>query len=155
MGQQILTPIARPRAYRAYNIDLGAQVCEAIGNGMLLHQIAKLPGMPSAATIYSWIGKHAEFRDMYEAAMMARFDLACVKLEALAKGEPGEELGRSLARIKTLQWIMIKRLPRIYGEPAQAALVAAAAPATPQQLPEVHWLEDRRKQREAATSLLS
>jgi hypothetical protein len=28
---------------------------------MLLHQIAKLPGMPSAATIYSWIGKHAEF----------------------------------------------------------------------------------------------
>jgi hypothetical protein len=146
MGQQILTPIARPRAYSAYNIELGAQVCEAIGNGMLLHQIAKLPGMPSAATIYSWIGKHAEFREMYEAALMARFDLACEKLEALAKGEPGEELDRSKYRASILQWIMAKRLPRIYGEPAQAAPVAAAAPATPQQLPEVHWLADRRKQ---------
>jgi hypothetical protein len=121
MGQQILTPIARPRAYSAYNIELGAQVCEAIGNGMLLHQIAKLPGMPSAATIYSWIGKHAEFRDMYEFAMMARFDLMCEELKAISDGKPGEELDRSLARIKTLQWIMAKRLPRIYGEPARAA----------------------------------
>ena len=147
MGQQILTPIARPRAYSAYNIELGAQVCEAIGNGMLLHEVSRLPGMPCAATIYSWVSKHAEFAVMYEAALMARFDLTCEELKAIAKGEPGEELDRSLARIKTLQWIMTKRLPRIYGEPAQAAPVAAAAPATPQQLPEVHWLAERRKQK--------
>jgi hypothetical protein len=57
MGQQILTPIAQPRACSAYNIELGAQVCEAIGNGMLVHEIAQLAGMPSAATIYSWIDK--------------------------------------------------------------------------------------------------
>ena len=119
MGRQILTPIARPRAYSAYNIELGAQVCEAIGNGMLLDEIAKLPGMPSAATIYSWISKHPEFAVMYEAAMMARFDLACEELLAIAKGEPGEELERSQTRIKTLQWIMTKRLPRIYGEPSR------------------------------------
>jgi hypothetical protein len=68
MGQQILTPIARPRAYSAYNIELGAQICEAIGNGMLLDEIAKLPGMPSVATIYSWVRKHADFAVMYEAA---------------------------------------------------------------------------------------
>ena len=117
MGQQILTPIARPRTYSAYNIELGAQVCEAIGNGMLLDQIAKLPGMPSAATIYSWASKHAEFAVMYEAALMARFDLACEELEAIAKCEPGEELDRSKMRTKTLQWIMTKRLPRVYGEP--------------------------------------
>jgi hypothetical protein len=48
MEQQILTPIARPRAYSAYNIELGAQICEAIGDGMLVHEIARLPGMPSA-----------------------------------------------------------------------------------------------------------
>jgi hypothetical protein len=58
---------------------------------------------------------------MYEAALMARFDLACEELKAIAKGELGEELDRSQTRIKTLQWIMTKRLPRIYGEPAQAA----------------------------------
>ena len=116
MGRQILTPIARPRAYSAYSIELAAQVCEAIGNGMLLDEIAKLPGMPCAATIYSWISKHPEFAVMYEAAMMARFDLACEELLAIAKGEPGEELERSQTRIKTLQWIMTKRLPRIYGE---------------------------------------
>jgi hypothetical protein len=45
-----------------------------------------------------------------------------------------------------LQWIVTKRLPRIYGEPAQAAPVAAAAPATARQLPKVHWLDDMRKQ---------
>ena len=119
MGRQILTPVARPRAYSAYSIELGAQVCEAIGNGMLLDEIAELPGMPSAATIYSWIRKHAEFAVMYEAAMMARFDLACEELLAIAKGEPGEELERSQTRIKTLQWIMTKRLPRVYGEPSR------------------------------------
>src|SRR5262249_32737842 len=87
MEQQILTPTARPRAYSPYNIELGAQICEAIGDGMLLDEIAKLPGMPGASTIYSWIDKHAEFAVMYEAAMMARFDLACEELKAIAKGE--------------------------------------------------------------------
>jgi hypothetical protein len=109
---------------------------------MLLDEIAKLPGMPSAATIYSWIDKHPEFAVMYEAAMMARFDLTCEELLAIAKGEKTEivtkteetngkvttrtvyetePVERSQTRIKTLQWIMTKRLPRIYGEPAQAA----------------------------------
>jgi hypothetical protein len=141
MGQQILKPTARPRAYSAYNIELGAQVCEAIGNGMLLHQIAKLPGTPSASTIYSWIGKHAEFAVMYEAAMMARFDLACEELLAIAKGQTRaivttekdakgeitkttvtqevEPVEHSKVRIDTLKWIMQKRLPRIYGEPSR------------------------------------
>jgi hypothetical protein len=146
MGQQILTPIARPRAYSAYNIELGAQVCEAIGNGMLVHQIAKLPGMPSAATIYSWVGKHTEFAVMYEAALMARFDLACEELLAIAKGEPGEELDRSQTRIKTLQWIMTKRLPRVYGEPVQQS-VQPPTPAQPMHVPRepVHWLDERRR----------
>jgi hypothetical protein len=56
MGQQILTPTARPRAYSAYNIELGAQICEAIGDGMLLDQIAKLPGMPSGG----WMRRNAD-----------------------------------------------------------------------------------------------
>jgi hypothetical protein len=140
MGQQILTPKARPRAYSAYNIELGAQVCEAIGNGMLLDEIAKLPGMPSAATIYSWIRKHAEFAVMYEAALMARFDLSCEELLSIAKGEKTEvvtkteatngkvntktvyetePVERSKVRIDALKWIMTKRLPRIYGEPSR------------------------------------
>ena len=134
-------PTARPRAYSAYNIDLAAQICEAIGNGMLVVEIAKLPGMPSAATINSWIRKHAEFAVMYEAAMIARFDLACEELLAIAKGQTRaivttekdakgeitqttvtqevEPVERSKVRVDTLRWIMQKRLPRIYGEPSR------------------------------------
>jgi hypothetical protein len=102
---------------------------------MLVHQVAKLPGMPSASTIYSWIDKHAEFAVMYEAAMMARFDLTCEELLAIAKGEKEEvvttteedgktttktvsqvePVDRSKVRVDTLKWIMTKRLPRIYG----------------------------------------
>jgi len=141
MGQQILTPIVRPRAYSTYNIELGAQVCEAIGDGMLLDEIAKLRGMPSAATIYSWIGKHPEFAVMYEAALMARFDMDCETLKAIAKGQThpyvkqtkdkkgnvtetttthvSEDIECSRLRIETMKWIMTKRLPRIYGEPSR------------------------------------
>jgi hypothetical protein len=93
MGQQILTPKARPRAYSAYNIELGAEVCEAIGNGMLVHQIAKLSGMPSAATIYSWISKHAEFAVLYEAALIGavRSDLRGIARHR--QGRTGRKVG--------------------------------------------------------------
>jgi hypothetical protein len=89
---------------------------------------------------------------MYEFALMARFDLMCEELKAIADGKPGEELDRSLARIKTIQWIMQKRLPRVYADTPPVVVAAPAAQPQTTQLPEVHWLEDRRKQREAATS---
>jgi hypothetical protein len=78
---------------------------------------------------------------MYEAAMMARFDLACEDLLAIAKGETRaivttekdakgeitkttvtqevEPVESRKVRIDTLKWIMTKRLPRIYGEPSR------------------------------------
>jgi hypothetical protein len=98
--------------------------------------------MPSASTIYSWIDKHAEFAVMYEAAMMARFDLTCEELKAIAKGETydvvstmrdsagkvtssktvtgeREPVESRKLRIDTLKWIMQKRLPKVYGEPSR------------------------------------
>ena len=159
MAMQLIIAPSKPGRPSTYDAELAAQVCEAIGNGWLVHQIAELPGMPSAATVYRWVGDHPEFDKMYHAAMMARFDLACEELKSIAKGQPvdavavvdesqdgegdGEKsekvsvqraikiegLNRSKVRIETMKWILAKRLPKVYGEPVQQVIVQAPAQA--------------------------
>lgn len=175
----ILLPARQPVAYSE---QLGAEVCRLIADeGKTLRQIAKIDGMPSTMTILRWKAKHPEFKELYDYAMQARWDHGCEEMIAIAKGEPGEDyiaklqaekdkaegivsarapdepIQRSRLRIETHQWIMAKRQPKIYGEPAQGAVAAPAEDDTTPQTNKaeatvIKWLDEARanKQKGAA-----
>ena len=131
-----------------YSPEIGAKICDAIGAGLTLRQIAEQEDMPSTATIMRWAGKHDDFREMYQFALMALFDEWTHEMVKIAAGEPGliperdengdpeadsasikgvkQTIQRSRLEIETRFRIMAKRLPKVYGEPAATAAPAEA-----------------------------
>lgn len=148
-----LAVIRRPTSYTD---ALGAKICDQIADGKTLREVAASRNMPSSATIMRWVGKNPEFREMWGFALMARFDEWANELRKIAAGQPGDvaetceddsdktvrvagvkqTIQRSRLEIETMQWIMGKMLPKVYGEPAQSAapveVPAIAAPLATQ-----------------------
>ena len=157
-------PVSRRGRHCTYTDDLAEEICERIGNGDTLRKIGSDPRMPSAATICRWVGKYPEFKIMYDAALIAKFDERTKDLEDIAADAKNdydvvapaaenaiptvrlnkEAIERSKLRVSVLQWIMAKELPHKYGEavpqqviiaPPAPIVVAAANPAQPAQSP--------------------
>jgi hypothetical protein len=161
----------RPKGGRPteYSLELATRICEQLGQGKLLCEIASEGWMPHAATIYRWLHTHAsEFKPMYDAALMARFDLYCEELKSIAKGEPGdvidttqedtdegtkvliregkaESIQRAKLRIETLKWIMGKRLPQVYAEQPTVVVAPTQAAVAQEKRPIFEWMEAYRQ----------
>jgi hypothetical protein len=133
------------RAYRrrgtCYTPELATRILEEIVDGRSVRQIARMPGMPSASTIYLWIetdrdGFAARFHqarrwhlmgvadEMREIADDGRNDF----MEQRARdGDPAathysETAKRSRLRIDVRRWTLAKEMPEVYGKgPAAAA----------------------------------
>jgi hypothetical protein len=163
----------RPKGGRPteYSLELATRICEQLGQGKLLCEIASEDWMPHAATIYRWLHTHPEFKPMYDAALMARFDLYCEELKSIAKGEPGdvidtsdeedeegnatvtiregktESIQRAKLRIETLKWIMGKRLPQVYADQPTVVVAPTQAAVTQEKRPIFEWMEAYRQQK--------
>lgn len=57
-----------------YTPELAAKFCAAIADGGTLRSVCKKAGMPSKATVFRWLGEHADFVTMYEKATDERTD---------------------------------------------------------------------------------
>lgn len=143
-------PVGRPTLY---SIELAGEICARLGNDEKLHDICKDEHMPHPATVYVWLARHAEFREIYEAALLAKFDKRAEELIAIADDASGdfetvtdadgiptvrenkESLGRTDRRLATRMWVMAKELPRKYGPPAAPAAASAATDEVPQIAP--------------------
>lgn len=152
-----MLPKKTPRR-RGYDEEIAEEICERIADGEKLKTICADARMPARATVFRWQHDHPEFAVMFDCALMARFDDRTDELEEIAKDgsddwvaeadKPGEiptvrpnkeSLGRSELRIKTLQWIMAKGLPKKYGDQPRAQASVPEAPAaaeTPAERPQ-------------------
>lgn len=122
-----------------YTPQLGEEVCRHIAEGLSLRKIEKIDGMPSAASIYSWLIKDAngdrDYQGFLELYTRARGSQAERMVEEILEisdddtldigftedGKPyvkGENIQRSKLKVETRKWLMSKFLPRKYGERA-------------------------------------
>jgi hypothetical protein len=118
-----------------YSIEVAGFICERLGNGESLRTIGLDDEMPSQATIYRWIAKHDEFREMYALAREVQADTLADEILDIADnsvndwmekfGDDGENIGwrengeainRSKLRIDSRKWLAAKLLPKKYSD---------------------------------------
>lgn len=125
-------PAGRPSDYTP---ELAALICGQIAEGKSLRTICAQDQMPVTSTIFVWLNKHEEFKELYarskeeqtEAFVEEMMDIAddgtndwmevhdkdgaCIGYKL-----NGEHVQRSRVRIDTRKWIASKLKPKKYGE---------------------------------------
>ena len=103
--------------------EVATQICVALSGGRSLRSICEDEGMPDRATVFRWLGKHAEFRDQYAHARASQADAMLEEiLEIADAGTKAEDImnpdviQRAKLRIDTRKWVMSKVAPKKYGE---------------------------------------
>ncbi|HEY2534077.1 MAG TPA: hypothetical protein VGJ20_40170 [Xanthobacteraceae bacterium] len=107
-----------------YNVELAAQICESIGNGMSMTKVCAAPGMPSPSTVYLWLGAHPEFVIMYQAALLARFDMWAEELVKVAQRKTDDIADQRLKTLVLLAFAEAIRLDARFVAPVGHGLTA-------------------------------
>lgn len=117
-----------------YNVETAEKICELIADGMALHKIAAIKGMPSPACVRRWLAANTDFLIMYAAAREEQADALADQVLTIAD-EPPERITRvsddggtsyesidpaavnnKRVRIDARKWIAAKLRPRKYGD---------------------------------------
>jgi hypothetical protein len=121
-----------------YTPELADEICRRLAEGESLRAICREEGMPTASTVFLWLGADEAFRSKYARAREVQAELMADELleiaddgqndwmerhnkdgEAVGWVENGEALRRSQLRVATRQWIASKLLPKKYGDKQQ------------------------------------
>lgn len=111
--------IGRPSAFTPV---LAERICQKVMEGNGLERVGKMPGFPTATTMYRWLGtegdKFAAFREQYARACEVRAGARFEKLreigEKVADGKIDPQAARAAADIE--KWCLARENPRKYGD---------------------------------------
>lgn len=110
-----------------YSRALIKRIAAQVANGATLSDIAADINLPPG-TIYSWLSRHAEFKELYEQAVNLRNMVAEDSLHVLCNrahtvaadsGEARLQLEAIKLEIDTRKWLLSKLMPRKYGDKSQ------------------------------------
>lgn len=122
-----------------YTIEIAKQICLAIStsNKGLFYICSHNDEFPDRKTVYAWLSKHPEFRNMYAEAKMQQADYLSEEIIEIAddstndtefkrgeKVENREWVNRSRLRVDTRKWLASKLYPRVYGDKIQSDINA-------------------------------
>jgi hypothetical protein len=131
-GRKPKTPTAPEKRKRAgqpstYTPTIAEAICKRIANGEHLPKICGEAGMPDRVTIYRWMEKHEEFRNMYARSREMRADHYCDRLDSIVADVLDGSLDPQAARMAadTIKWQMAKMHPRTYGDRQEVAHTGA------------------------------
>ena len=115
-----------------YTPKLGEEICDAISCSSegLKTLCDKNPHWPERRSIYRWIKKHEEFRNLYKQSKITQIESLVDDILEIAnnsendtyhddEGNPKcnvEWVNRCRLRIDVYKWLACKLVPRIYGE---------------------------------------
>lgn len=131
-----------------YSEELAQEICAHIANCVSLRAIAAMEGMPTTATIMSWLadGSKPEFLEQYARAREAQADKMAEDILAIAdeectmvradkhgsKDDDGEgntevvfdstAVARNKLRVDARKWLASKMAPKKYGEKVHTEL---------------------------------
>lgn len=121
-----------------YSLEIAEEICARIAGGQSTVEVCRSEDMPDKSTVYRWLEKHSEFRDMY--ARAKEFDDECefeeMKeiaddgsndwMERLGEDDKpkgwilnGEHVQRSKLRVDVRKWRLSKKNPKKYGDKQQ------------------------------------
>lgn len=104
--------MARPTDY---NDEIAATICAEIASGRSLRSICEDEGMPSAKSVYLWIGRHPAFGDKYAKAQADRTTAWSEDIVDISDDLTGDT-NRDKLRVDTRKWLMSKMVPKKYGD---------------------------------------
>lgn len=95
--------------------DLLHMVCEQVGGGMSLSELAQVEGVPYTV-LWKWLKGKDERWGAYQDALEAKADLEAHRMLEIADGAVVEDVAVAGLRVKTRQWLSSKWGKRQYGE---------------------------------------
>jgi hypothetical protein len=99
-----------------YTEAVGDAVCRRIAAGESVKAICASPGMPCAVTIYAWIKRHPEFREMYRTARELQADGKFDEAWEIAQAATPSTVRVARLRFDVILWQAARLAPRKYAE---------------------------------------
>jgi hypothetical protein len=130
---QAETPRKRGRK-SDYSIETAQAICTEIAGGRSVREICRDPKMPCLRSVFAWLARYQEFREMYRAAREAQADYIFEEVLEIAddgrndwmerQQEDGgtvmvlhkEHINRSRLRIDARKWVLARMNAKKYGE---------------------------------------
>jgi hypothetical protein len=107
-----------------YTIAKARKICVRIAKGESLRKIVLDEKMPSMPTVFEWLSRHEEFRDLYATARAAMADAFFEEflddLDDVKAGKMSAQVGKVVLDGK--KWVMAKLNCPKYGEKQQVSL---------------------------------
>jgi hypothetical protein len=128
-----LAPHGRGRP-SSYSDEIARAICDRIADGETIRSICADPGMPAKATVFRWRDRHKEFREHYAIARELLLDDLLFQMVEVADDSSGDyvqktradgkvvwvedkaNLARSRLKLKTLEAVVARMMPRKYGK---------------------------------------
>jgi hypothetical protein len=102
--EKVQRKVGRPSTY---DVNLTKVICIRLSNGESLAQITREDGMPTSATVYSWLLKYPEFLERYTRAREEQADTNADQILQIADEHPPEftdKEGRTTLDNSYIQW---------------------------------------------------
>lgn len=101
-----------------YTPGLASLIADELGQGKTLLDICADKDMPSRTSVYRWLEKVPEFRDMYARARERQCDTLAEEALATARNATNEDANAVRVRLDAIKWFTAKVAPKTYGDSA-------------------------------------
>jgi hypothetical protein len=102
-----------------YSKEIGNLIFEAMSDGSDLVSVCKLPGMPHRTTVYVWMDKYPEFKDMIGKGRGGLADFMASKIHEIAQTAKPENSSADSIKLQAYKWLTSKISPKVYGDKVQ------------------------------------
>jgi hypothetical protein len=112
-----------------YSLELASEICARLSTGEPVTKITADPKMPAQCTVYFWLNKHPEFKEMYDEARKDGAHTLADQIQAIVDEEPNKivdeqgnfrvdagSVAHQRLRMDARKWLAAKYLPKVYGE---------------------------------------
>lgn len=122
----------------SYTPKIAAELCSRIAIGNSLRKVVTDEDMPTAQTVYNWLGKHPEFVEQYTRAKTDSGDSDADKIEEIAEKTLDGTYDPAQARvaIDAYKWSAGKKRPKKYGDTLDLTTKGEAIPSAVVYLPD-------------------
>jgi len=112
---KVAQPVGRPSIY---SDEISHEICTRIIEGESLRKICLDEHMPGQQTVYDWLDRpeNEDFRSKYARARARATEAYEDEIIEAARGATPEDAAARKVHITTMQWIMSKRAPKVYGD---------------------------------------
>jgi len=100
--------------------EIAREIADRMIDGDSLRAVCEQENMPHEGTVYRWIARHPEFRELYAHARELQAMRWAEEVLSIADDTTLEPHDRRI-RVDTRKWLLSKVLPKVYGDKVTVA----------------------------------